>query len=177
MGMLKRVIILFLGLNFVFAGIVMLQKYFTEPEERYSEKVERREAIVGYWVSVPLPDDMREKINTKDPWPATPYHALALYDDGLVRDIRSAAPFSQPSGELRKSLDRIRNPAVWELANGTVTIRRRAGGAPAETWTVFLVTHRHEKGSFVVLPGDLLMLLTNEMGQPVFYRHMRKVGE
>lgn len=175
--MIKRVIILFLVLNFAAAGIMALQKYFAAPEERYSEKAERREDLVGYWISVPLPNDMREKINAKDPWPATPYHALALYGDGLVREVKSAGPFSQTPAELKKSLDRIKVTAKWELANGNLTVRSPGAAQPSETWSVFLVTKPHEKGAFVVKPGDMLMLLTNELGQPVYYRHIRKISD
>lgn len=175
--MLKRFIILFLLVNFAFAGVIAYQKYSGEQEERYSRPVERSEELLGVWLSVPLPDDMRQKINTQDPAPAAPYHSLAISADGKLREIRSSAPFTQNAAELKKSLKRIKTPSAWEFSNGVLTIKPAEQRQVQETWSVFLVTKQHEKDNFVVQPGDMLMLLMDEKGKPVFYRHMRRIGE
>ncbi len=72
-------------LNFAYAGLIAYQKYSGEQEERYSRPVERSDELHGVWLSVPLPDDMRQKLNTQDPAPAAPYHALAISADGKLR--------------------------------------------------------------------------------------------
>lgn len=173
--MVKRFIILFLLLNFAYAGLIAYQKYSGEQEERYSRPVERSDELHGVWLSVPLPDDMRQKLNSQDPAPAAPYHALAISADGKLREIRSAAPFTQNAAELKKSLNRIKSPSTWEFADGVLTVKPAEQGHVQEKWSVFLVTKPHEKASFVVQPGDMLMLLQDPKGVPVFYRHMRKV--
>lgn len=175
--MLKRFIILFLLTNFVFAGLMAYQKYLQEPEERYSRQAERGAEVLGYWRSVPLPDDMRQKLNTNDPSPSTPYHAVAINEDGRLREIRSSAPFGQNLADLKKLLNRIKSPSTWEFADGVLTVKPAEQGHVQEKWSVFLVTKPHEKANFVVQPGDMLMLLQDPKGVPVFYRHMRRVGE
>lgn len=175
--MIKRLILLFVLTNMVLFGVAALQRYFSPPEEHYSRQIDRREELIGLWRSLPLPDDMRQKLNKQDPEPATPYHALLLTEDGRLREIRSAASFGQDAAKLRKSLNRIKETSTWELVNGALTVRSPGAKQAEEQWSVFLVTKHHEKGAFVVQPGDLLMLLTNDRGQPVFYRHMRRIGD
>jgi hypothetical protein len=164
----------------VIAALIATLSFYTASAgaEEHTSRPARKDEIVGFWQLVPLPESLRPKVLSTDPWPSS-CQWFGYYSDGVLKTIdKLRGPCDEfTAKKLAETMNTVPSIISWEHHEPALAVVSRSDAKNyAEGWEVTLVLKAFSKNGAEFAPGDIVMYLRNfKENKTLYIRHLKRL--